>query len=314
MNTRIINRLVIGLAAIAFVWVGCGGIASAFRGGGGGGGFRGGGGGFHSGGYSDFNRGGFGGDFRGQGSVSGARDASFDRPSSGSASHNAQNWQQSKAPDDAGSHTNVSSNESQRQNAVSTNETNRQSSASNLSAQRTNEAQSFYNNDDWHGGYYGGGWGCCGPDYSGWGWGVAGLATGLVIGSAVTAAEMPANYTTVYVNNTPYAYYGGTFYQQSGTNYTVVAPPTGATVSQLPPQYTTVYAQGDSTPYYYFSGYYYTKTSSGYQIVSPPKGIIVPYLPKGYTQTSDNGVAQYHFAGLTYVPYYQGGEVVYQLT
>lgn len=86
----------------------------------------------------------------------------------------------------------------------------------------------------------------------------AGLAVGAVTGVAVGAAiatAPPYGYRTVYARNTPYAYYGGVYYQPAATGYVVVAPPVGVIVPTLPPGSTAVVVNGVSC--FQFEGSYY---------------------------------------------------------
>lgn len=84
-----------------------------------------------------------------------------------------------------------------------------------------------------------------------------GLAAGVITGAAVGAlvSSPPRGYTTVYVGSSPYAYYGGTYYQQGPSGYMVVAPPIGAIVPVLPPGATVAVVNG--VTYYVFNGIYY---------------------------------------------------------
>ena len=85
----------------------------------------------------------------------------------------------------------------------------------------------------------------------------AGMAIGTVTGMAIghRIATLPRGYRTIYVSGSPYAYYGGVYYQTSSAGYVVVAPPAGAVVPILPPgaAVTTV----DSVSYYVFEGVFY---------------------------------------------------------
>jgi len=48
------------------------------------------------------------------------------------------------------------------------------------------------------------------------------------------------------VNNYPYYYYNGIYYNQRGDNYYVVSPPVGAVVESLPAGYETVVIDGET--------------------------------------------------------------------
>jgi hypothetical protein len=115
--------------------------------------------------------------------------------------------------------------------------------------------------DNWYGGgWYGGGY------YTPPGWGLAGLTTGLIIGSTINQA--PPYYDTVYYGDTSYLYSDGVYLQPQGSSYVIVAPPLGA---------------------------------------------IVSYLPDGCNATVTNNVQYFECSGVIYQPYYQSGNVVYQV-
>jgi hypothetical protein len=118
-------------------------------------------------------------------------------------------------------------------------------------------------NNAWRGGgWYGGGY------YvpPGWGWGAAGLATGLAIGSAV---------------------------------------------KQPPPYYSNVYVGG--VPYMYSDGVYLSPQSGSYVVVAPPNGAVVSYLPSGCQALNQNGGQYFSCSGVVYQPFYQNGNVAYQV-
>ncbi len=87
----------------------------------------------------------------------------------------------------------------------------------------------------------------------------AGMVTGAVIGAAI--ASPPRGYSTVYVGSSPYAYYGGTYYQPSSSGYVVVAPPIGVIVPVLPPGASVTVVNGGT--YYAFNGLYYQPVMVG---------------------------------------------------
>lgn len=69
-----------------------------------------------------------------------------------------------------------------------------------------------------------------------------------------------------------YHYYDGVYYNQIGTTYVVVPPPSGAVVNVIPTDYQPVVINGRT--YYTNNGVYYQYTSSGYQVVPQPVQII----------------------------------------
>ena len=66
---------------------------------------------------------------------------------------------------------------------------------------------------------------------------------------------MPYGYRRIMVNNYPYYYYNGTYYQYRNSNYYVVSPPVGAVVESLPPGYQTLTIDGET--YYTIDGAQY---------------------------------------------------------
>jgi hypothetical protein len=82
---------------------------------------------------------------------------------------------------------------------------------------------------------------------------VPGLAKGIVIGSIL--ATRPYGYRTVYYDDDPYYYYDGTYYQDSDSDYMVIAPPLGIIVPYYPRGAVQKYING--AIYYEFSGLYY---------------------------------------------------------
>lgn len=83
------------------------------------------------------------------------------------------------------------------------------------------------NNNNWRGGgWYGGGY--RNPP----GWGLAGLATGLVIGAALRTP--PPYFVPVVVGSNNFIYSDGVFLQPTGGQYIVVRPPIGAVVPSIP--------------------------------------------------------------------------------
>ena len=142
--------------------------------------------------------------------------------------------------------------------------TDRQGERQEQTTDRQNNRQDFIddNNGNWRGGgWYGGGY------YTPPGWGWAGLATGLVIGAAVSTP--PPYYDTVYAGSTSYMYSDGIYMQPSGGSYTIVAPPVGAVVAYLPDGCTMT--QLNNIPIHNCSGIYYQpffqNGSTVYQVV-----------------------------------------------
>jgi hypothetical protein len=94
------------------------------------------------------------------------------------------------------------------------------------------------------------------------------------VGSRVTT--LPVNYRRVYYRGNTYYYYGGYCYQpyygDADCTYTVIQPPVGVVIYDLPDGTTTVEIGG--VKYYLCNGVYYRQIFSngqvGYQVVSDP--------------------------------------------
>ena len=116
-------------------------------------------------------------------------------------------------------------------------------------------------------------------------------------------------YYPLLVNGAPFFYDDGIYYQQAGSDYLEVYPPTGAVVQSLPDGAMAIEA-GDST-YYYAGGAFYVQQSSGFVIIAPPLGLAVPELPPGAVQVSVNGSLAYQFNGISYQPVFVNGVTQY---
>jgi hypothetical protein len=81
---------------------------------------------------------------------------------------------------------------------------------------------------------------------------------------------LPAARQLVYVNNSPYFYYYGTFYVQKGEEFEVVDAPAGAVVDALPDGYEV--KEKDGTEYYVLEDVLYREVeeadgSIGYEVM-----------------------------------------------
>ncbi len=276
MKSKVIKCLVVLVFCLSFIPLN---IAEARPGGGG----RGGGGGFRGGGVSRGGGGGFsrsGGAGRVNSNVN-LQNRGNMRDYSGNRSGNV-GQRQTQRTDRANTRqdsrttqrTDRQDNRTDRTDIRQTNRTDRTTERQDNRTDRTNSRQNTRQdridnrgdiaNDRWNN-WYGGGW-YGGGYYTPPGWGLAGLATGLIIGS---------------------------------------------TISTAPPYYDTVY-YGD-TSYLYSDGVYLQPQDNSYVIVSPPVGAIVNYLPDGCSAIVDNNVQYFDCSGVIYQPYYQSGNVVYQV-
>jgi hypothetical protein len=151
----------------------------------------------------------------------------------------------------------------------------------------------------------------------------------------------PPNYTVVYVGAAPYYYSGGIYYaptdkpadveeysdesladEDPDSNYEVVAPPIGATVTELPDEAEGIHAGGEL--YYHFAGTWYKPFYSGadvvYVVVEEPQGApdprptpgsTVDSLPAGARQTTVDGEDYYVLDDSYYKRFDADGESVY---
>lgn len=83
---------------------------------------------------------------------------------------------------------------------------------------------------------------------------------------------VPDDAFIVGVGGGRYYYYDGLFYNKMGTEYVLVAPPIGAVVAAIPPEYRPVVING--VTYYTDNGIYYVYTRYGYQVVPQPVTVV----------------------------------------
>lgn len=107
-----------------------------------------------------------------------------------------------------------------------------------------------------------------------------------------------------------YYYYDGVFFSGAPPgNYTVVAPPVGSTVPQLPSG-TEAIAVGQGT-YYYAGGAFYFPQTTGFAVMPAPLGVTVSSLPPGAAPVAINGVLYYLADYVYYLPGMVGGVTVF---
>ena len=116
--------------------------------------------------------------------------------------------------------------------------------------------------------------------------------------------------------NTPYQYYGGTFYLPAadGQGYTTVPAPVNAQVEAPPIDCTVVFTPPpDDLGYCYFQGafFLYDDGTDNYVVTTPQAGTEVPYLPEGYEIRAVDGVDYYQLGSITYRPYLEGDQEVF---
>jgi hypothetical protein len=115
----------------------------------------------------------------------------------------------------------------------------------------------------------------------------------------------------IALNNVDYRYDAGVFYEPADGGYQVVAPPFGAIVPALPPNYSSMQIGGDT--YYYFGGTFYVQVINGYQVVRAPAGAIVYNLPAGATQVAAGNITYLQYNGDYYQPIQYNGQNAYEV-
>ncbi len=118
-----------------------------------------------------------------------------------------------------------------------------------------------------------------------------------------------SGYVRILVNNSPYFYDDGIYYQQTGDYYQEVYPPLGANIVQLPDGAVEVFS--GNIPYYYAAGAFYMQQNGGFIITSPPMGVTVTELPPGALQVSIGAGMAYQFNGIHYRPVFANGVTQY---
>ncbi|MBF0511298.1 MAG: hypothetical protein HQL13_03115 [Candidatus Omnitrophica bacterium] len=86
---------------------------------------------------------------------------------------------------------------------------------------------------------------------------------------------LPAGSFTVWAEGRRYYYYDGLYYTYvGGGDYVVVAPPVGAVVTSIPPDFQPVRINGET--YYVNDGVYYVYTRHGYRVIPQPVVALEP--------------------------------------
>jgi len=130
----------------------------------------------------------------------------------------------------------------------------------------------------------------------------AGFSPGMAV------AALPPGCAQISVGG--YYYFDGVYFQAmaSGT-YTVIAPPVGAVVPQLPSGAEPI-AFGPTT-YYYAGGAFYVQQTTGFAVLPAPLGVTVTALPPGASPVTINGQLYYLADYVYYLPGMAGGVTVY---
>ena len=125
-------------------------------------------------------------------------------------------------------------------------------------------------------------------------------------------ATMAATAIIVTVASQQYHYDQGVYYVTSGSGYTVVPAPVGATVVSLPPGSQTVVIN-ETTNNYYYGGTYYEKKPEGYVVVPPTAGAVVENLPEGGKEVKLGEVTYVQVGETYYQPIVQDGKNMYEV-
>ncbi|MBF2097616.1 MAG: hypothetical protein IGQ88_04480 [Gloeomargaritaceae cyanobacterium C42_A2020_066] len=82
-------------------------------------------------------------------------------------------------------------------------------------------------------------------------------------------------------------------------------------MSSPPPYYNTVFV--GSTRFIYSDGIFLQPQGNSYIVVVPPIGATVSYLPEGCNPITQDGDQYFDCSGIIYQPYFQDGEIVFQV-
>ena len=116
----------------------------------------------------------------------------------------------------------------------------------------------------------------------------------------------------ISIENQKYHYDQGVYYVQSGSGYTVVQAPVGATITTLPPNTQTVVVN-ETVNNYYYGGTYYEKSEKGYTVVPPTAGTIVENLPEGGKEVKMGDQTFVKIGETYYQPIQKDGKNVYEV-
>jgi hypothetical protein len=115
----------------------------------------------------------------------------------------------------------------------------------------------------------------------------------------------------ISVANQNYYYHEGVYYSPSNSGYVVVTAPVGASVTELPADFTSVLVTGVN--YYYYGGTFYVLSGTSYVVVDAPVGAVVTNLPEGAEEVDVDGVKLLKFNGAFYQPVSQNGDDAFEV-
>ena len=115
----------------------------------------------------------------------------------------------------------------------------------------------------------------------------------------------------ISIANQWYYYDAGTYYIPSGSGYSVVPPPVGAIISDLPDGYESTMVGNDM--YYYYAGAFYLPVEQGYEVVNAPVGAVITQLPAGAVDEQIDGQDILVYNHVSYAPIQINGQDAYQV-
>jgi hypothetical protein len=125
-------------------------------------------------------------------------------------------------------------------------------------------------------------------------------------------SSLAANALLFTLANQQYYYEDGCYYEPSPNGgYTVVPPPIGAIVPNLPQGYETTMVGNDT--FYYYGGAFYVDNGQGYQVVAAPPGAVITQLPVGAVEQAVNGDMYMVYNNVYYQPISQDGQDAYEV-
>lgn len=135
------------------------------------------------------------------------------------------------------------------------------------------------------------------------------LTSSTYVGSTVDS--LPEKHTVMKIMEITYYYADGVYYASFDDIYVVVPPPNGALIETIPPDLSSVTANG--TKYYNYGGVFYHKVDNGYQVIAPPTGGIVTKLPGKAYSTLINNDLYYVYGNAYYKRFFRGNSVIYKI-
>ncbi len=124
-------------------------------------------------------------------------------------------------------------------------------------------------------------------------------------------SSLAANAVLLSIAGQSYYYEDGCYYAPSNGGYTVVPPPVGAVVADLPQGYETTMVGNDT--FYYFGGAFYIDNGQGFQVVTAPPGAVITQLPVGAVEQQINGETLMVYNNVYYLPISEDGQDAYEV-